>query len=268
MYTLSLDKIFLNTRLYEEIKVHDLSVNTLLNLLFYYYSDDIFFFNPSLHCYCKSCDQKVFFSSIANKEHKESFYEYKFLMLENDYKDESEKINVLLSILQKLNYISKSFKCPNVSDGSHNISFIFKVIEGSLYKIGQYPSLDDMNRFKQNKVKEITREIFTELNQAHDLFASGSVNKAYIILREILDKRIITPKFLSKNFSGLKNKEVSISEKISFLKSDLPEILIHDEGLIHFLKKRAEDVKINESKHYFEIIYYAILIIVENDLSQ
>ncbi|MDN3709123.1 hypothetical protein QW060_18920 [Myroides ceti] len=42
----------------------------------------------------------------------------------------------------------------------HNISFIFKVIEGSLYKIGQYPSLDDMNRFKQNKVKEITREIF------------------------------------------------------------------------------------------------------------
>ncbi|MDN3709124.1 hypothetical protein QW060_18925 [Myroides ceti] len=43
MYTLSLDKIFLNTRLYEEIKVHDLSVNTLLNLLFYYHNDDIFF---------------------------------------------------------------------------------------------------------------------------------------------------------------------------------------------------------------------------------
>lgn len=268
MYTLSLDKIFLNTRLYEEIKVHDLSVNTLLNLLFYYRNDDIFFFNPSLHCYCKSCDEKVFFSSIANNEHKESFYEYKFLLLENDYKEDSEKISVLLRILQKLNFISKSFKCPNVSDGSHNISFLFKVVDSSLYKIGQYPSLEDISRFQHNRLKEIMKEIFAELNKAHDLFTNGMANKAYIALRDILDKRIILPKFLAKNQSRLKNKELCITQKIAFLKDDLPEILVQNKGLIHFLKKNADDISTNESRHYFEIIYYAILIIIETDLSE
>lgn len=227
MKTIDLKDIYLNTGLYAEIDLSNYSRKQIINILFY---DDLEYNEaPTLNCFCTQCNQNLSFSGYnSEKEFLSQLRDSNISIIEMHQSSEYSKTNSFFSKLLSFQFFTRSFKCPNVKDNSHDITFIFKILNQKLYKIGQYPSYNNLNTFDLNKIRKFKPNIYPELNKAMGLFSHGIGVGSYVYLRRILEKYIVNPKFVEK----IKNEENSneynnyyFQDKVKFLGSDISEFL-------------------------------------------
>lgn len=268
MKIIDLTDIYLNTGLYTEIDLSNYSRKQILNILFY----DDFEYNeaPTLNCFCTQCNQNLSFSAYnSEKEFLRQLQDSNISIIEMHNGSEYSKTNSFFAKILSFQFFIRSFKCPNVKDNSHDITFIFKIINQKLYKIGQYPSYNNLNTFDLKKIRKFKPYIYPELNKAMGLFSHGIGVGSYVYLRRILEKHIVNPKFedkiqLEKNPNDYENHY--FKDKVKYLGSDVSDFLVENTKLYGFISKGIHELEETECIEFFPLVYNTVVMILEEEI--
>lgn len=267
MKTIDLTNIYLKTGLYTEIDLSTYSQKQIINILFY---DELEYNEaPTLNCFCKECNQKLSFSAYNSESGLSRLRDTNILYNDTHHESALLKINSFYSKLSTFQIFTRSFKCPNVKDNSHDVTFIFKISNQKLYKIGQYPSYNDLNTFDLQKIRKFKPNIYPELNKAMGLFSHGIGVGSYVYLRRVLEKHIVNPKFAEKIKSEENPNDYNnyyFQDKVKFLGNDISEFLATNTTLYGFISKGLHELEEQECLKLFALVYETIIMILEEEI--
>lgn len=160
-----------------------------------------------------------------------------------------------------------NFKC--LRDNSHNYSFIFQLGEFSLTKIGQSPSVADIESSNINKYKKLLKGDFVLLKKAIGLYSHGIGIGSFVYIRRILEN-LVQDKFEEVKTINKWNEEdfqnLRMEEKIKFLENELPRNLVENRKVYGIVSKGIHEMSEEECKDYFEDIKIGIELILTERL--
>ncbi|HEY9743458.1 MAG TPA: hypothetical protein V6C90_23480 [Coleofasciculaceae cyanobacterium] len=165
---------------------------------------------------------------------------------------------------------STIYRCSR--NTSHRIDFCFKVYDGIIQKIGQYPSLADLNSGDIGKYRRILdEEKYKEFSKAVGLASHGVGIGSFVYLRRIFENLIEeahqkTIKTNSWNEDDYKRSRMD--EKIGLLKDYFPEFLVKNKILYSILSKGVHDLREDECLKYFGIVKLGIELILNEKLEK
>ncbi|MDP8238574.1 MAG: hypothetical protein P9X24_05760 [Candidatus Hatepunaea meridiana] len=147
-------------------------------------------------------------------------------------------------------------KCARNYD--HLIFFIFLVIDGYLIKIGQHPSIEDIQSPIDSKtVKIITEKNYSELRRARGLFAHGIGIGSFVYLRRIIEDLITETTKIAIVENTISKEDIEGKrwyEQIKLLKGYLPDIMVDNPIVYSVLSKGIHELTENECLQYFPTI--------------
>jgi len=243
----SLVDFFLKTPLYEvfhadavdEFQIPDLKIQGVKN------------FQGTIDAFCMECKKDSIF---RRAEINQGEYE--------DYED-----------YPRTSHDSKVFCIPFVCtrDESHNMYFYFMVHNYTVRKIGQYPSLVDLNSNKIKKYRKILGDKYKEFNRAVGLASHGVGIGSFVYLRRIFENLIEEAHQEAKK-TLLWNEEnynrSRMDEKIGLLKDYLPEFLVKNKIIYSILSKGIHELSEDECLKYFAPVKLGIELILDEKLEK
>ena len=165
-----------------------------------------------------------------------------------------------------------SLKMSCARNSEHNLFFQFLVTDEQILKIGQYPSIEDIQAPLDPKIEKIlTKEKYGEFKRACGLFAHGIGIGSFVYLRRIIEFLIesASTKAISENSIVEGDlKGLRWNEKIKKLKGYLPDFLVDSPEIYSILSKGIHELSEEECRKYFVIIRQAIEIILDEELSR
>lgn len=164
-----------------------------------------------------------------------------------------------------------SFKCPTCDE---IIAFFLYFNKDRLIKIGQYPSLMDINRNEINKYKKlklIDEEYVDELKKAEVCASESYYVAAFLYMRRVFEN--LVSNIFKQNQEDIKisNEDFNkkhLSEKIELLK---PYLAIDEavyNPLYQLLSEGVHGLSEDECSSYYEELKYILLDILEEQESQ
>ena len=179
-----------------------------------------------IECYCKECNQRRIYSfedsQIALNSAMRGITPGPINSSPSNY-----KIYDLQYELEHLDY----FTFCAQADCKHNMIILFKVIDKeTIMKVGQYPSIYDLNEKINNKefIKTLGKEYSEYYKKACSLYSFDTYIGALIYLRRIYEKLLLDTFNDNKDNLDITIDEFKIKrmdEKIQFLKKYLPSIM-------------------------------------------
>jgi len=167
-------------------------------------------------------------------------------------------------------YFSVEFVCTRCR--SQRILFFF-IKEGSkLIKIGQYPSISDLENHAIHKYEVLLGKDKTiEFNIAIRLFANGLGIGSFVYLRRIFEYLIeqaheeaIATKDWDENLYSSSRME----EKVMLLKAYLPSLLIESRKIYSVLSKGIHELSEDDCKDYFDPLKIMIELILDQKIAE
>lgn len=226
----------------------DMFLNVPIFESFEFSEDDSFYeieyFHGNIDCYCIECGRhSVFYNT--KKEYR-TVYSYR------NY------------------YFSHVFKCSRDTD--HQLMFLFRADGNILTKIGQFPSLADLETVDIQKYrKALGQEKYKELARAVGLVSHGVGIGAYVYLRRIFETLIEKYKDESVQEGTITEENYQKSrmdEKINLLKNKLPPFLVENRSLYSILSKGVHSLSENECLEHFPVIKLGIELILDDELEK
>ncbi|OGA47505.1 MAG: short-chain dehydrogenase [Betaproteobacteria bacterium RIFCSPLOWO2_12_FULL_62_58] len=154
----------------------------------------------------------------------------------------------------------------------HTLFFLFKAWKKTVQKVGQYPSIADLNLFDVKTYSAVLpKEQFREFTRAIGLSAHGIGVGSFVYLRRIFESLIAEAYALERaaeNWDEAQYQQSRMSEKIEILKARLPDFLVHNRGLYGILSKGIHELTENECLKAFPIVKVGIEIILDAKLEQ
>lgn len=207
---------------------------------------DIEYFKGTIDCYCPECGSHSIFDRNPEKIHydlKGSTYDHLF---------------------------GVELKCTRNRD--HTLFYLFKVWRKTIQKIGQHPSIADLNVQDVKKYSEILeKEQFRELIKAIGLSAHGVGVGSFVYLRRIFESLIMEAHTQASTSSEWDEETFSkgrMGEKIKILESYLPAFLVENRKLYGILSKGIHELSENECLKAFPIVKVGIEIILDAKLEE
>lgn len=168
----------------------------------------------------------------------------------------SKRFNVLL-------------KCSRNSD--HHLYFLFDVEGRTVQKIGQYPSLADLNTFDVRQYAAVLpREDFKEFTKAIGLAAHGVGVGSFVYLRRIFENLVDASYQIAKNDSGWDDeayRDGRMAERIKLLEGHLPEFLVENRSMYKILSQGLHELTENECLVAFPILKMGIELVLDEQLA-
>ena len=195
-----------------------------------------------VECYCKECGQRRIYSfedshialnSIMSGFAPSSMSSSSFESNKTELEEE----------LENLDY----FTLQAQADCKHNMIIVFKKIDNeTIMKVGQFPSIYDLNEEINNKpfIKLLGKEYSDYYKKACSLYSFDTYIGALIYLRRIFEKILLDT--FNDNISNLDKsfeefKLMRMEEKIQYLKDYLPS-LIFEQGFNKMYTKISDGV--------------------------
>ncbi len=167
-------------------------------------------------------------------------------------------------------FFSIDFKCTRNND--HKLHFIFHASGKTIQKIGQMPSIADLNHFDVKKYSKVLDEkYFQEFTKAIGLVSHGIGVGSFVYLRRIFEFLIEESHTIAKVQDGwdedlyLKSR---MNEKIKLLQSELPEFLVENSAIYSILSKGIHELNEKECLAAFPAMKVGIEIILDEKLEQ
>jgi hypothetical protein len=163
---LSLEKVCLEMGLYEKTDIHPQSESHLKN--FY----DSVIYGEGFDAYCVHCKRESHFKVSSRRSSVDSLAGV------------ASNPNLFITFYNMHNLLVKGhFNCvlECARDRNHKMEFYFRFEEGCIYKIGQYPSLADLQIPKVQKYKKLLSEYYPELTKAIGLNAHVTVPSVAVV---------------------------------------------------------------------------------------
>lgn len=147
----------------------------------------------------------------------------------------------------------------------HTYRYHLSVASGTLRKIGQWPSLEDIAGADIEKYRPLLKGgYFRELKMATGLASHGVGIGAFVYLRRIFERLIYQHHDeLPAPVEGFVT--LRMDEKIEALKTVLPAALVANKGTYGILSKGLHELDEETCKSYFPVVRSAIIRILEQD---
>lgn len=167
-------------------------------------------------------------------------------------------------------FFTVTTKCTRNKD--HKQHFIFFASGRKLQKVGQLPSIADLNLFDVKKYsKVLDKTYFQEFTKAIGLSSHGIGVGAFVYLRRIFEYLIEESHILAKN-SETWSEEIygqsRMAERIELLKSELPNFLVENKSMYSILSKGIHELSEQECLAAFPALKVGIEIILEEKLDK
>lgn len=152
-----------------------------------------------------------------------------------------------------------TFKFDCAKDETHHLDYVVIIENNNIKKIGQYPSIADLENFDLKKCEKIiNKQDKDELKRAIGLYSSGIGIGSFIYLRRVIermikvagDKAIMDKKINENDFNKL-----HIVEKIKNLDGYLPEIIIKNAFVYGIVSKGVHALSEDECLLYFPALW-------------
>jgi len=156
-------------------------------------------------------------------------------------------------------------------DSTHYLDFYFLVNGLSIQKIGQYPSLADLEQVEIEKYRGILdKHLYTEFSKAIGLSSHGIGIGSFVYLRRIFENLVYSA------FNSLEAESVTredfermrMDEKIKLLKDHLPSFLVQNRSIYSILSKGIHSLTEQETLEVFPAIKLGIELILDEKLEQ
>jgi hypothetical protein len=187
-----------------------------------------------------------------------------------DRKVEKKPYHIKTTLYQSNHLCGVTLICTR--DRAHSLFFLFKCWNETLQKIGQHPSIADLNLFDVKKYSAALRkEQFREFTRAIGLAAHGVGIGSFVYLRRIFESLINDAYLLEKEMTGWddeKYRQSRVSEKIELLKTRLPEFLVKNRSIYAIMSKGIHELTEDECRGAFPIVKVGIEIILDEKLEQ
>lgn len=240
---LNIEDLFFKLPLYKKVKLKATDIQLILDL--FHYQHSVEGFNPSIN---QNSTFEVVRKSYRQKE-STKFYDY-------------VGINQI-----DLNCVRNNF----------HINFFFLIeqieleddVEYILTKIGQNPSIADLEFSKFNKYnKVIDKDSIREIKKAIGLAANGIGIGSFVYLRRVFEDLIENRHqelVKLENWDEEKYRSAKMDDKILMLKSSLPEVLVINRKVYGIVSKGIHELTEQECLQYFNVLLDAITIMLEKD---
>lgn len=221
----------------------------------------------TLDSYCTVCKKETTF--ISKESNRDALYETIAHLNETAFGDELN----LKSILEKFGTFERVFKCPRpLSNESHDQIYFFRVKDSQLVKVGQTPSIADLENKNIDKYRALNENIYQELNRAIGLSSHGIGVGSFLYLRRIIEKHIVAPKLQALIESGKNTVEeiysADFKKKIEILKDQLPPFLVDNKKKYSILSKGVHELEEQECRDFFPVLRTSIEIILDEKIEQ
>jgi hypothetical protein len=230
----------IETPLYEIVKYEDADLEL---------GRQIKYFNENFDSYCPECNSH----SIFERDWGNSRY------VDNDP-----------SSWVDCGVFSIQIQCTRNRD--HRQLFIFKAIEQTLQKIGQLPSIAELNLFDVKKYSKVLEpKYFRELTKAIGLVSHGVGVGSFVYLRRIFEFLIEESHVKlsgEQSWDEETYRRARMNEKIEILSSELPDFLVENKSMYSILSKGIHELSENNCLKAFPIIKIGIEIILDEKIEK
>jgi len=153
---------------------------------------------------------------------------------------------------------------------NHKIAVFFKIENDSLSKIGQYPSLADLQLHELSKYDRVLAEsLRRDFARAIGLNAHGIGIGSFIYLRRIFealvedahDEALKSPDWNDELFQKSK-----MDERVRLLKHTLPELLVANAAIYSILSKGVHTLSDDECLEYYDTLKTSIELILDEKI--
>lgn len=161
-----------------------------------------------------------------------------------------------------------TLKCSR--NNSHQLYFLFRVENRNIQKIGQFPSLADLNLFDVKKYASVLdKSYFREFTKAIGLAAHGVGVGSFVYLRRIFESLIeLAHQEASQvaSWDETTYAKARMSEKIELLTHKLPVFLVQNRAMYGILSNGIHELTEEECLAAFPVVKIGIEIILDAQL--
>lgn len=202
-------------------------------------SIELFRGSKKIDGYCKGCKRDSVFYKSSSNFNTESIEEYK------------DSIR------------ASAFSCSR--NHGHVIDLFVEKIGDKIMKVGQSPSVADINKHVGQKYRSVFGGVDQkELSRAIGLAAHGVGIGSYVYLRRIVERLI--QRTFTENDHGIdqsKFDSLRMSEKIELLSGKLPPFLVGNKRIYALLSLGIHELTEEDCISYYDILLAAIVEILE-----
>lgn len=267
---------------YFEYIVHEIKYSKQFNRLIDFMLD-----TNNIYLYCPLCGKQMSFKLFPEKLSEElvntvvetySEFHIDADFSTSEHKEMSERINKIVS---ENRIFDKVIRC------THNNSHVFKFFyllkkKGdypneflTLTKIGQYPSINDLNSEHIRHYNKLLKEYSKEYTKALGLYSAGIGIGSFVYLRRIIEfllenafnkaekQGVITREEYLKE--GTRNRR--FDEKITILKEYLPEFMGSNVVIYNIISKGIHELDEDECKEIFPVLQKSIELILDEEIA-
>ncbi|QXG50244.1 short-chain dehydrogenase [Pseudomonas viridiflava] len=159
-------------------------------------------------------------------------------------------------------------KCSRDSD--HRLYFLFDVEGRTVQKIGQYPSLADLNTYDVRQYSTVlSREDFKEFTKAIGLATHGVGVGSFVYLRRIFEHLVDAAYQIAKSDNGWNDEAYRngrMAERIQLLEGYLPEFLVENRSMYKILSQGVHELTESECLAAFPVIKMGIELVLDEKL--
>jgi hypothetical protein len=160
-------------------------------------------------------------------------------------------------------------KCSRNTD--HQLYFMFKVEGRTMQKIGQYPSLADLNTYDIRQYAAVLdKDEFKEFNRAIGLAAHGVGVGSFVYLRRIFEHLVDGAYQVAKSDDGWDDEAFHkgrMAERIQMLAGHLPDFLVENHLMYRILSQGLHELTENECLAAFPVLKMGIEMVLDEKLA-
>ena len=157
-------------------------------------------------------------------------------------------------------------------DDSHNMYCYFLIHNQTITKIGQYPSIADVITIDIQKYRKVLgKDQYSEFSRAIGLTTHGIGIGAFVYLRRIFENLIEEAHQVQKSTACWDEnayQKSRMEEKITLLRSSLPDFLVENKSLYSILSKGIHELQEAECLAAFPITKLGIELILDEKLEK
>lgn len=162
-----------------------------------------------------------------------------------------------------------NFHCSR--DYTHTLSFLLLLEKNRLQKIGQYPSLADLQLYDVEKYRKVLKDYYIELRTAIRLYNNEAGIGSFVYLRRVFEFSIEEAHQIAKSHPDWNEDlycSVRVNEKIGLLRTELPDFLVENTAIYSILSKGIHELTEQECLEAFPIMKLGIEMILDDKLAK
>lgn len=160
-------------------------------------------------------------------------------------------------------------KCSR--NAAHKLFFMFDIEGRTVQKIGQYPSLADLNTYDVRQYSAVlSKGDFREFTKAIGLAAHGVGVGSFVYLRRIFENLVDAAYQIAKTDSGWDEDAYQngrMAERIQLLAGHLPEFLVENRSMYKILSQGIHELTENECLAAFPVVKMGIELVLDEKLA-